>query len=767
MISESISHYRIIRKIGSGGMGEVYLAEDTQLGRKVALKVLPAQFTEDENRLRRFEQEARAVSALNHPNILTVFEVGHVGEMHFIATEFIEGKTLRQYAAQTSVEINQALDICIQAANAISAAHQAGITHRDIKPENVMLREDGYVKVLDFGLAKLAEPEAPTNDSRAATITRASTEPGMVMGTVSYMSPEQARGLEVDTRTDIFSLCVVLYELVAGRAPFEGSTPTDVMIAVVTKEPMPLSHYAPTTTPELERIINKGLAKDREERYQTVKDLVIDLKRLKQRLEVDAEIERSFPSGFGKAHTGDAPKVLPSIAVLPFSNMSADPENEYFCEGLAEELINALAKLDRLRVVARTSAFSFKGKNADVREIGMKLNVSTVLEGSVRKVGNRLRIMAQLINVADGYHIWSERYDRQMEDIFDIQDELSLAITETLKVKLLDTELAELLQRRTENAEAYQLYLLGRYHLNKYSEEGCKKAVEYFEQAIAMEPNYAQAYSGLADSYRRIWFFGYIPPDQSLPKWTSATSRALELDETLAEAHVSLASIKSLYEWDWKGAALEFQRGIELNPKNPLAYQNYGYVLMATGQIDEGIKHALRALELDPLSMAQNMNVGYVFTYVGQYDRALEQGRKLIEMEPRFYGGYTVMGYAYNGKLMYQEAAEVLQKSVALGGGVMALNIITGSYARMGKLVEARQGLEKILEIRKQRYVPAYFIAAIYSGLREIDPAFEWLERAYEERNGFLVFLRVEHAFNPLHSDPRFSDLVRRIGLVI
>jgi serine/threonine protein kinase/Tfp pilus assembly protein PilF len=765
MIAQNISHYRIIERIGAGGMGEVYLAEDTRLGRNVALKVLPAEFTKDESRLRRFEQEARAASALNHPNILTVFEVGQTEDQHFIVTEFIEGKTLREYSALTRIELSKTLDISIQVANALSVAHQAGIVHRDIKPENLMLREDGYVKVLDFGLAKLAEEQGPTTDTEAVTIAKVATAPGTVMGTASYMSPEQARGLEMDPRTDIFSLGVVLYELIARRLPFEGSTPTDVIVAIVAKEPTPLAQFTPGVPAELERIITKALAKDREERYQTAKDLLIDLKRLKQRLEVEAEISRSFPSGIGKQSSGEMPKLLPSIAVLPFVNMSADPENEYFCEGLAEELINALAKLDRLRVVARTSAFSFKGKNADVREIGMKLNVSTVLEGSVRKVGNRLRIMAQLINVADGYHVWSERYDRQMEDIFDIQDELSLAITNALKVKLLDTERAALLERPIDNPEAYRLYLLGRYHLNKYTEEGCKKAVEYFEQAIGIESDYALAYSGLADSYRRLWFFGYMRPEETVPRWKAATATALQLDDSLAEAHVSLASLKCLHDWDWHGAALEYERGIELDPRNPLAYQNYGYVFIALGQMEEALAQARRALELDPLSMLQNTNMGYLFAYARQFDQAIEQGRKIVEIEPRYHGGYTVMGYGYNGKQMYNEALEVIQKSIALGGGAVALNIATSSYARMGKLDEARKGLEKLLEIRRQKYVPAYFIAAIYSGFGDIDTAFEWLEKAYEERNGFLVFLRVQHAFDRLHSDPRFNDLLQRIGL--
>jgi eukaryotic-like serine/threonine-protein kinase len=766
MESQRISHYRIIRKIGAGGMGEVYLAEDALLGRKVALKILPAEFTRDEGRLRRFEQEARAVSALNHPGILTVFEVGQIDDVRFIATEFIEGKTIRQTSAERRVGVDEAIDIGIQVANALAVAHQAGIAHRDIKPENIMVRDDGYVKVLDFGLAKLTEPASLASwDPEAPTMAIANTEPGMVMGTISYMSPEQARGHDVDGRSDIFSLGVVLYELIAGRTPFQGSTPTDVIVSMITSEPPRLADYAPGIPVDLERIIGKMLIKDRSLRHQTAKELSGELRKLRHRMEVEAEIERSYPSGFGKQTTAEVSKPLPSIAVLPFANMSADAENDYFCEGLAEELINSLAKLDGLRVAARTSAFSFKGKDADVRLIGSKLNVTSVLEGSVRRAGNRLRITAQLVNVEDGYHIWSERYDREMEDVFDIQDQISLAITDVLKVKLLEAEKRSLLRRRIDNAEAYQFYLLGRYYLNKYTEEGGRKALEYFDQAIAIEPEYALAYSGLADAYRRLWFFGFLRPHESVPQWRAAAAKAIELDPGLAAAHVSMGSLKYLQDWNWTSAEADLKRGIELNPQNPIAHETYGYLLISTGRAEEAIAEFKTALEMDPLSLPLNMNLGFIFSYAKQYERAIEQGHHVIQLEPKFHGGYTVIGYALSGKEMYAEAQDYLKKSVELGGGAMPLNILTFTNARLGHTEEARAGLAKILEIKSQRFIPAFFIAALYSALDEPDNVFVWLEKAYEERNGFLTFINYEHAFEPFHSDPRYKDLVRRIGL--
>ena len=766
MESQRISHYRIIRKIGVGGMGEVYLAEDARLGRKVALKILPAEFTRDEGRLRRFEQEARAASALNHPGILTVFEIGYSDDIHFIATEYIEGKTLRLCAAESAIDLHTALDVSIQVANALAAAHQAGIAHRDIKPENIMLRDDGYVKVLDFGLAKLTEVRDPvSSDPEAATLATPNTEPGTVMGTVSYMSPEQARGLDVDGRSDIFSFGIVLYEMIAGRNPFLGATPMDVVISIVTTEPQRLGQVAPGVPVELERIVSSMLAKDRAARYQTAKDLYADLKRLKQRLEIETELERSDPSGSSRQSRGESPRPLPSIAVLPFVNMSADADNEYFCEGLAEELINSLAKLDGLRVAARTSAFSFKGKDADVQLIGSKLNVRAVLEGSVRKSGQRLRITAQLVDVANGYQIWSERYDREMRDVFDIQDEISLAITDVLKVKLLDTEMISLLRRRTQNPEAYQVYLLGRYYLNKYTEEGGRKAVEYFDQAIAIEPDYALAYSGLADAYRRLWFFGFLRPAEAVPRWRAAIAKAIQLDAGLAAAHISMGSLKSLHDWDWQGAEEDLKRGIALNPQNPNAHETYGYLLISTARAEESIAAFHRALEMDPLSLPLNMNLGFIFSYANQYDRAIEQGRRVIELEPQFHGGYTVIGYALSGKEMYAEAQEYLRKSIALGGGAMALNILTFTNGRLGRLEEAREGLAKLLEIKKQRFIPAYFIAALYSSFDDPEKVFEWLEEAYKERNGFLTFINCEHAFEPFHSDPRYRNLLQRLGL--
>ena len=474
-----IGHYKIVSKLGAGGMGEVFLAQDTKLDRKVALKILPPEFAKDKDRMSRFVREAKSASALNHPNIITIHEIGESDGTHFIATEFIDGKTLNDYAKSNPLNYKSALEIAIQVASALDDAHSAGIVHRDIKPDNVMVRSNGLVKLLDFGIAKLSVANTSSED---ATAIQAQTQAGIIIGTPQFMSPEQARGKGVDHQTDIFSFGVVFYEMLSGSSPFAGETVSDIIAAVLTKEAKPLENIPS----ELAAIVQKTLQKDKQKRYQTAKDLLDDLKEVKQDLEIQSRLGRNSAPNFAepktqilKAAETAENETQNSIAILPFTNMSADEENEYFCDGLAEELLNALAKIEDLKVAARTSAFSFKGKNVEVGQIGKKLNVNTVLEGSVRRSGNKLRITVQLINDSNGFHLWSERYDREMRDIFDVQDEITLAVVEALKLKLFGDEKAELLKRGTENAEAYQLYLKGRFFSNKFTVQGIEKPLNY------------------------------------------------------------------------------------------------------------------------------------------------------------------------------------------------------------------------------------------------------------------------------------------------
>lgn len=766
MAVELISHYRIIRKLGAGGMGEVLLAEDTRLRRKVALKLLSADLTQNEDKLRRFEQEAQAASALNHPNIITIYDFGEDDGVHFIATEFIEGETLRQRLAHSRMTVQELLNVATQVASALSAAHRAGIIHRDIKPENVMTRPDGYVKVLDFGIAKLVGNQGTAGDTQSPTI-KVNTDPGTVLGTVKYMSPEQARGQAIDARSDIFSFGVLLYEMVSGISPFDATSIAEVFISILQHQPPVLTHYLPEVPPELERIIRKCLEKQRDWRYQTADELTADLKNLcLHRSQEQPAAKVTTPIAALGSNEQPAVKVIASIAVLPLVNMSADPDNDYFCDGLAEELLNALSKVEGLKVAARTSAFSFKGKDVKINDIGRALNVSTVLEGSVRKAGNRLRITAQLINAADGYHLWSERYDRQMEDVFDIQDEITLAIVDALKLTLLGEQKESLLKRHTENTEAYRLYLKGRYHFNKWTAEGLRSSIEFFEQAIALEPNYALPYTGLADTYGTMRFFGYVSPAAAQQKTSESVERALELDDTLAEAHLMRAKNEYFYQYNFPAAVREYRRAIELNPNSSDARIFYAYCLLQYKQrVDQALAEAERALELDPLSLVVNMIYAFLFIQAGRYDEARNQALKLLELEPNFYGSHWVIGGALLKKGLYEDAIAECEKAMSLGGGSQAMGLLGYAYGAIGEPDKAGTLIERLMEQRGQGFAVAYQIATVYAGLGDSEKALEWLEKAYEERGGGLTALKVDPAFDDVRSDRRFQDLLSRVGL--
>src|SRR5213080_2028711 len=644
-----LGRYEIRAKIGTGGMGEVYLAQDAKLDRKVALKILPTDVATHHDRMHRFEQEAKAASALNHPNIITIFEIEQVDSVNFIATEFIDGQTLRERMRSGPMKLGEVLEVAIQSASALSAAHDAGIVHRDIKPENLMLRRDGIVKVLDFGLAKLTDrPVATSVDTEALTRAQIKTEPGVVMGTAIYMSPEQARGLEVDARTDIFSLGVLIYEMVAGRLPFEGSNQNEIVASIIgDKAVPPLARYTQEVPAELERIVAKAARKNRDERYQTIKDLLLDLRALKQELEFSAKLERSAapqarvspattsgaPSSATDqlaASTVEASKAYPtssaeyvitgikqhklvalvalvviaggiaglaaylharntevaieSIAVLPFTNQNRDPDSEYLSDGLTESIINSLTQLPNLKVIARSSVFRYKGKETDPMAAGKELGVRSVLTGRILQRGDSLTISTELLDVRDNKQLWGEQYHEKTSDLLSIQREIAKEITGNLRLKLSGPEQSRLAKHYTENAEAYQLYLKGRFYWNKRTEEGVRKGIEYFQQAIEKDPTYALAYTGIADCYSLETLHidvGSLSPSEAAPKAKAAAMKALELDDTLAEAHTSLAFIKLNFDWDLAGAEREFKRAIELNPNYSNGHHWYSHYLMA------------------------------------------------------------------------------------------------------------------------------------------------------------------------------------------
>jgi serine/threonine-protein kinase len=727
MTGQTISHYQILEKLGAGGMGVVYKARDTHLERFVALKVLPPERVADAERKRRFVQEAKAASALNHPNIITIHDIASEAGQDFILMEYVAGRTLSQLISGKGLPPKEAIKYALQIADALAAAHAKGIIHRDLKPGNVMVTgpegsgHPGLVKVLDFGLAKLTEPSGPGESTATA-----------VVGTVAYMSPEQAEGIKVDARSDIFSFGAVLYEMLAGRRAFSG---------LLREEPAPLLDVPP----ELDHIVARCLRKNPNDRFQHAADL-------KQALEESA---RAL----------DRPASLPSIAVLPFANLSADKENEYFSDGLAEDIIDALTKLPGLHVTARTSAFAFRGKEVDISEIGAKLKVGHILEGSVRKAGNRIRVTAQLINVSNGYHLWSERYDREMTDVFAIQDEISQAIVDNLRVRLVSDR--PLVKRYTDNLEAYNLYLKGRYCLYKGVPAELAKGKEFFERAIALDPDYSLAHLGIAEFHCWGAYWGYLLPHQAMPKAKSAVLEALSRDDTLAEAHALLGVLRGHYDFDWKGAERQFLRARELDPASPTVRARYAfYFLRPVNRLEEAAAELQRALELDPLSLFFQYNLGYVLHLQRQFDRAIEVLENAIAFDPNFYLAYWILGVTYGAKGMYDQSIAAHQKGAALSArSPLTLAAMGANHGLAGRKPEARKLLEELQERAKTAYVPAFCFAWVYIGLGEEDTAFDYLERTVEERTPLIVHLVNEPAYDRVRGNPRFQALLRKMNL--
>lgn len=810
-------------------MGEVYLARDVELDRTVAIKILPAALASDTQRLQRFIQEAKAASALNHPHILTIYDVGSAGELRYMATEFIDGATLRN-RIQTGMKLAEVLEIAIEAAGALAAAHEAGIIHRDIKPENIMVRRDGYVKVLDFGLAKLTEPQGSATDPEAPTKAMVNTGAGVVMGTANYMSPEQAKGTRIDTRTDLWSLGAVLFEMITGHVPFQGETPTEAISLILQKEPPPLTRYAPDVPSELERIVTRALTKDREERYQTAKDLLIDLRNLKRRLEVDAEIDRTVPpelrssisgspssprtsslgsptalasaqhSGssveyvvtglrrhkaaviisaivvvaiavpaiiFGLAalsaywHARTTEVAIESIAVLPFENQNRDAETEYMSDGLTESIINSLTQLPNLKVIARSSVFRYKGKQTDPLAIAKELGVRAVLTGRILQRGDNLTISTELIDARDNKQIWGEQYQRKVSDLLTVQREIAQEITSNLKLKLSSADQGQFAKRDTENPEAYQLFLKGRFYWNKRTRDGLDKSVDYFNQAIQRDPNYALAYAGLADSWFTKGWYRWSKPDEAYPNAKAAAEKALELNSQLAEAHAALAMIKMNYEYDWPGAESEFKRALELNPRYPTAHQRYSLFLPVLGRMDEAVAEAKKAQELDPLSLIINENVGDILSLARRYDEAEKQLLKTIELDPSFEVAHTTLARVYEAKGMHE-------KSLAedwYGAPPEEFARIKKIYAESGMPGVWRDDLEYLLDKARNGDERPFWIAGTYAALGDKDKTFEWLNKALDQRSVQFTYLVADPRLDSIRSDPRYAALLQKVGL--
>jgi TolB-like protein/Tfp pilus assembly protein PilF/predicted Ser/Thr protein kinase len=734
MIGKTISHYTILEKLGEGGMGVVYKAEDTKLKRMVALKFLPQYLTGDANEKERFYHEARAASALSHPNITTIYEMGEYEGQLFIAMEYVEGRTLKELAEKEPPSLKKALEIAIQVGEGLAAAHEKGIVHRDIKSENVMVTPKGQAKIMDFGLAK----------AKGATKL---TKIGSTLGTAAYMSPEQAQGEEVDQRSDIFSFGVVLYELLTGKLPFRGEHEAALLYSIVHESPIPISSLRRDLPVPVASVISRALEKDRRVRYQSANQLIADVRRL-------------------AAQGATPPRREQSIAVLPFTNLSADKENEYFSDGLAEDIIDALTRVQGLRVMARTSSFAFRDKETDVREIGARLEVEHILEGSVRRAGNRLRVTAQLVKASDGYHLWSQRFDREMTDVFAIQDEISQAIVDKLRLRLSGDR--PLVKRYTENLAAYDLCLKARYHLRKLTQEGIEAGRRYAEQAIALDPNYAPAYVVMTEYYMWSAYWGFSNPRDSLTKARAAALEALRLDDTYAEAYSALGASLGAGDFDWHAAEQQFSRALELNPSSPIVREKYAHwFLYPLGRVEEALTEMRRALESDPLDPFLNSQVGYLLHASRQFGQAVAQYERAIDIDPTFFEAHWLLSitYALTGRL--HEALASVEKANELSGGIARTQGLLGRYyALAGRAAEARLLLEGLEVRRRSTYVPPSSIAMIYRGLGDLEKGLQWWVRGIEEHDLLLVLsLRAEPSYDPERSHAAFQGLLRKMNL--
>jgi len=745
LVGKSILHYTILEKLGEGGMGVVYKAEDTRLERQVAIKFLPREVAAQDQAKRRFKIEAKAAAALNHPNIATIHQIEEVDDKMFIVMEYVDGQNLRQLVqTQGAIPVEDAINCATQIAKGLQAAHKKGIIHRDIKSANIMLTENGDIKIMDFGLAKLPSGMQFTKS-------------GTTIGTIAYLSPEQAQdGAAVDYRTDIWSFGVVLYEMLTGQLPFQGDYEMAVMYAIMNKEPRAVSSLRNDVPAWLEYIVNKAMAKTLQERYSDMEEVLTDLQSYGQKTLVT-----KLPK-FGQSE----PKA--SIGVLPFTNLSGMSDQEYFCDGMADEIINALSRLENLHVAARTSSFFFKGQNIAINEIGRKLKVEHVLEGSVRIAGDRLRINVQLINAADGYPLWSERYDRKMEDIFTIQDEISLAIVDKLKVSLVSTEKAALLKHYTENVEAYNLYLKGSYYLQLLGSKGFKLAIECFQQVLNLDPGYALAYTGLGSvNVVRVFFEDGFAPNDVMPEAKIYAQNALQIDNNLGEAHALLARIHSQYEWNWTDAERGYLTALKLNPNYALGHAWYAIHLASVGRHKEAIPFAKRAAELDPLSSYIKSMLAERYNMDNQFDKAIEYATESLTLNPNNVMAYCQLGFAYEVKSMLDEAIASYKKMFDLNDMQVAGFFCAACfYHNTGDRDEAIKLFENLKTTSKQKYVSPMQLYFIYRARGEFDQAYDWLVRAVEEHEPLLVYFNeYPISWARIPDEPRFRALVEKIGL--
>ena len=801
LVGRRVGHYAIKKQIGAGGMGEVYLAEDTRLGRNVALKLLHPSLLGDGEPRARFLREARLAAGLDHPNVCTVHEVEEAGGRLYIAMQYVEGRTLREVVGGRPLPLDGLLSVALQVADALSEAHERGIIHRDVKAGNIIVTPRGHAKVLDFGLAKLAERAGGEADTHL-------TATGRVMGTPASMSPEQARGERVDQRSDVFSFGCVLYEMATGQIPFKGKTRADVVSALLTQPVAPAAGLNQEIPARLSAVIDRALAKEPGLRYQSVREMIAELRQVVaeagglDHLFSSGEVprglvplvpvrRRGLSGALGRVRrrpvaaalavaalliAGGAlaaylsrpapPPPLRSIAVLPFKPLGAAGRDEALELGMADTLIARLSNIREIDVRPVSAVHKYTGLEQDAVSAGREQRVDAVLDGHVQKAGEKVRVTVRLLRVADGAQLWSDKFDAGAADIFAVQDAISERVAAALSVRLAGGERERLTKHHTEDPEAYRLYLTGRYHLTRLTDDGFLKGRDYFQQAVDKDPGYALAHAGLADAYQMLGGYNALAPNEVFPKAKAAAERALRLDDGLAEAHTALATVRLLHDWDWAGAEREYRRAVEINPSHSDGHMMYGLFLGVMGRFEEAHAEMRRALELDPLSLPKMMGVGELFYQQREYERAAEQYRRVLDMDPNFGIAHWALGNVYVQKGMYEEAVAEYKTAIPLAGDSPdELASLGYAYALSGQRREAQGVIDELKERSERRYISPTIVAFIHAGLGERDEAFAWLDRAYDGRDFILVFLKVDPTFDRLRADPRFAELVRRVGL--